>query len=71
MSYAGCCDRCGNLFNVGYYCGSTYVSNGTNLNKKELLDLCPACIAELDGRLHIYDEEESNNDEEESNNDEG
>lgn len=35
MSYAGCCDRCGNLFNVGYYSGSTYVSNGTNLNKKK------------------------------------
>ena len=69
MSYAGCCDRCGNLFNVGYYFGSTYgsiyekVNNGTNLNKKKLLDLCPACIAELDGWLHIYDEEESNDDE--------
>lgn len=69
MSYAGCCDRCGNLFNVGYYSGNTYgsiyekVNNGTNLNKKKLIDLCPACIAELDDWLHIYDEEESNDDE--------
>ena len=45
----------------GYSC--TYVSNGTNLNKKELMDLCPACMTELEGWLHIYDEEESNDDE--------
>ena len=63
MSYARCCDQFGELFNVGYYSGSTYVSNGTNLNKKKFLDLCPACIAELNGQLHIYDEEESNDDE--------
>ena len=69
MSYARCCDRCGNFFNVGYYGGSPYVSigekvnNGTKLNKKELMDLCPACMTELEGWLHIYDEEESNDDE--------
>ena len=70
MSYARCCDRCGNFFKVGDYDGgSPYVSigekvnNGTNLNRKELMDLCPACIAELEGWLHIYDEEESNDDE--------
>lgn len=55
MSYARCCDRCGNFFNVGYYGGSPYVSidekvnNGTNINKKELMDLCPACMTELEG----------------------
>lgn len=60
MSYARCCDR---------YGGSPYVSigekvnNGTNLNKKEeLMDLCPACMTELEGWLHIYDEEEPNDD---------
>ena len=70
MSYARCCDRCGNFFKVGdYNSGSPYVSigkkvnNGTNLNKKELMDLCPACMTELEGWLHIYDEEESNDDE--------
>ena len=69
MSYARCCDRCGNFFKVGYHGGSPYVligekvNNGTNLNKKELMDLCPACMTELEGWLHIYDEEESNDDE--------
>ena len=69
MSYARFCDRCGNFFKVGDYGGSPYVSlgekvnNGTNLNKKELMDLCPACMTELEGRLHIYDEEEPNDDE--------
>ena len=28
MSYVGCCDRCGNLFNVSYYSGSPYVAIG-------------------------------------------
>lgn len=65
MSYARCCDRCGNFFKAGDYGGSPYVSigekvnYGTNLNKKELMDLCPACMTELKGWLHIYDEEES------------
>ena len=69
MSFARCCDRCGNFFNVGYHGDSPYVSigekvnNGTNLNRKELMDLCPACMTELEGWLHIYDEEESNDDE--------
>lgn len=69
MSYARCCDRCGNFFNVDYYDGSPYVSigkkvnNGINLNKKELMDLCPACATELKGWLHIYDDEGLNDDE--------
>ena len=71
MGYARCCDRCGNFMKVNAYTGgSPYVSigekvnNGTNLNKKELMDLCPACMTELEGWLHIYDDEEESNDDE-------
>lgn len=71
MSYARCCDRCGNFMKVDEYTGgSPYVSigirvgNGTALKQTERMDLCPACATELNGWLHIYDEEgESNNDE--------
>lgn len=71
MGYSRYCDRCGNFFKVdSYYGSSPYVSigekvnNGTNLNKKKLMDLCPACMTELEGWLHIYDEEEESNDNE-------
>lgn len=72
MSYARCCDRCGNFMKVDAYTGGspyvtigTRVNSGTNVRPKETMDLCPACVAELDGWLHIYDdiEEESNDDE--------
>ena len=63
MGLAKCCDRCGNFTKLKYNDYSGYVSIGgksaiQNLrNVEESMDLCPACMTELRGWLHIYDDE--------------
>lgn len=63
MTNAKRCDRCGNFTKISYTDPSPYVTIGskfcTSETKKvtETMDLCPACMTELKGWLHIYDEE--------------